>query len=352
MPSLDSDPPPIPDGAAPAAEPEPAGAWNAQLPSDPDREPLSRHRALQVIANVLIAAGVVLPIGVLLASPELVAGDPSVEMVKRLFVPLLILAAGGLALLVGLVMSTVRALIVRAALPLTRYRGPGIFVLLLLGLIIGTVVSLLEASTAAAIVNGGELSVTGTLVQLTSTQVGLLAVTGGLVVAPRALAGVRLFPGARAWRSVAAGLALAIPAWVGVTILANLSAAVLEALGAKQDTGILDSVILRGDPTVIVVAVVVVAPIAEELFFRGVVYNAWEREYGARVAVLGSAALFAAIHASLFLIVPIFVLGVALALVYRSTRSLPATILMHAGFNAITVTIALLSRLGVLTLPT
>ena len=58
------------------------------------------------------------------------------------------------------------------------------------------------------------------------------------------------------------------------------------------------------------------------------------------------------IHTSLFSLVPIFVLGIGLVLVYRSTRSLPAAMAMHAGFNAISVTLALLQRQGMLTLPT
>ncbi|MGZ8562057.1 MAG: CPBP family intramembrane glutamic endopeptidase [Candidatus Limnocylindria bacterium] len=332
--------------------PGPEGAWNAEPPADPDRDVLSRHRALQVISVVLIVGGLVLPSAAILANPELVSGSSSPETVQRLIGPLLMLALGGLALIVGLVLNTVRALIVRSALPPGRYRGPAVFVLLMLATILGVAVSLIAASTAIAIVNGGELSVGGTLVQLTSTQVGLLAVTGGLVVAPRTLAGLRLLPASHAWRSMAIGLALAIPAWVGVSLLANLCATLLEALGFPQETGIVSTVMERGDPTVLVLAIVLVAPIAEEIFFRGVVYNAWEREYGTRVAVLGSAALFALIHGSLVQLLPIFILGIALALLYRSTRSLPATMAMHAGFNAITVVIVLLDRLGVLKLPT
>lgn len=333
-------------------EPRPAGAWNAELAPDPNQDPLNRLRALQLISVVLIAAGLVLPSAAIGLNPELVGADTDPETAQRLIGPLLAVALGGLALIVGLVMNTVRALVVRAALPPGRYRGPAIFVLLMQALIVGAIASLIAASTAVAIFNGGELTVGGTLVQLTSTQVGLLAVTGGLIVAPRALVGLRLLPATRVWRSVAVGLILAIPAWVGVSLLANLVATVLRALGLEQDTGIVDAVMNRADPTVIVLAVVLVAPIAEELFFRGVVYNAWEREHGTRVAVFGSAALFAAIHASLYLFLPIFVLGVVLALVYRSTRSLLATIALHAGFNAITVAITLLARLGVIALPT
>lgn len=333
-------------------EPRPEGSWNAELPPDPDRDPLSRHRALQAISVVLIAAGLILPSAAILTYPDLISGNPNPGAVQRLIVPLLVLAVGGLALIVGLVLNTVRALIVRAALPPGRYRGPAIFVLLMLAIILGAAVSLIAASTAVALFSGGELSVGGTLVQLTSTQVGLLAVTGGLVVLPRTLAGFRLLPSSHLWRSVAIGLALAIPAWAGVTLLANLSATVLEALGLPRENGVVSTVMERGDPTVLVLAVVLVAPIAEELFFRGVVFNAWEREHGTRAAVFGSAGLFAFIHGSLVQLLPIFVLGVGLAQLYRSTRSLPAVMAMHAGFNAVTVAIVLLDRLGVLSLPT
>ena len=53
------------------------------------------------------------------------------------------------------------------------------------------------------------------------------------------------------------------------------------------------------DPWLVVLAVVILAPIAEEIFFRGVVFNALLREGGRRWAYIGSAALFAVIHVSL-----------------------------------------------------
>jgi membrane protease YdiL (CAAX protease family) len=249
-------------------------------------------------------------------------------------------------------MNALRAVIVRRALPPERYRGPAVFVLLLMAVILGTVLALGAGRTALALFDDGPLSVPGTLLLLTSTQVGLLAVAGALVVAPRALAGVGLVGRAGLGRGLLVGLALAIPAWLGAQLLATLAALVLEAVGFSQEVGVLDTVLERGDPTVILVAFLLVAPVAEEVFFRGIVYNAWERERGASVALFGSAALFAAIHTSLFSLVPIFALGVALAVVYRSTRSLVTVIAMHAGFNAISVAIALLVRQGILTLPT
>jgi CAAX protease family protein len=333
-------------------EPRPEGPWNAEPPTSADRDPLSRHRALQVISVAMIAAGILLPIVAFLGSPGLLSQSQTPESVQRLIGPLLLLGLGGLLLVVGLVINAVRALIVRAALPPERYRGPAIFVLLLLAGILGTVLALGAGSTVLALFDGGELSVGGSLLLLTSTQIGLMAVTGGLVVAPRALAGVRIVGRTGLGRSLLIGLGAAIPAWIGATLLGALAAVVLKAIGFSELPGPLDTFLERGDPTVILVAFLLVAPAAEEIFFRGVVYNAWERERGPWVAVIGSAALFAVIHTNLFALVPIFALGVALALLYRSTGSLAATIAMHAGFNAISVVLALLARQGILTLPT
>ncbi|MBA3688555.1 MAG: CPBP family intramembrane metalloprotease [Chloroflexi bacterium] len=333
-------------------EPRPPGLWNAEPPTSTDRDPLSRHRGLQVISVVMIAAGIVLPIVALLGSPGLVSQSETPESVQRLIGPLLLLGLGGLLLVVGLVINAVRALIVRSALPPGRYRGPAVFVLLLLAVILGTILALGAGTTALALFDGGELSVGGSLLLLTSTQLGLLTVTGGLVVAPRALAGVRIIGRTGLGRSLLIGLGTAIPAWIGATLLGALAAVLLKAVGFSEQAGPLDTFLQRGDPTVILVAFLLVAPAAEETFFRGVVYNAWERERGSLVAVVGSAALFAVIHTSLFALIPIFALGVALALLYRSTRSLAATIAMHAGFNAISVAIALLARQGIISLPT
>jgi membrane protease YdiL (CAAX protease family) len=333
-------------------DPRPDGLWSAEIPTSDDREPLRRYRALQVISVLMIVAGLVLPIVALLGNPDLMSQSQTPESVQRLIGPLLLLGLGGLLLVVGLVINAVRAIIVRGPLPPGRYRGPAVFVLLLLAVIVGTILALGAGTTALALFDGGELSVGGSLLLLTSTQIALLAVTGGLVVAPRALVGVRIVGRTGLARSLLMGLGASIPAWIGATLLGALAALVLKAVGLSEPVGPLDTFLERGDPTVILVAFLLVAPAAEEIFFRGVVYNAWERERGQWVALFGSAALFAVIHTSLFALVPIFALGVALALLYRSTRSLAATIAMHAGFNAISVALALLARQGILTLPT
>jgi membrane protease YdiL (CAAX protease family) len=326
--------------AEPAAS-EPATLQPAERPAP--RVDLGRYRVLQVISILFIAIGLLVPSVVVVLNAGLLTSS-STSDVERVIGPALLLLAGVLLLLVGLVMNVVRSLIVRAPLPPSRYRGPSIFVLLLLAVIIATIV-------AIPAVAGSEATLGLSLLLLTSTQIGLLAVTGGLVVIPRTLEGVHLLPPAHVGRSILLGLGLSVPAWIGATLLSAIVTVLLTAFGFKEVPGPAEQVVQQGDPTVVLVAFLVVAPIAEELFFRGVVYNAWEREWGPRVALFGSAALFAAVHTSLFALAPIFVLGLALALVYRATRSLPASMALHASFNTISVIIAFLVRLNVLKIP-
>jgi uncharacterized protein len=343
----------------------PTTAEAAPLPQSPtpSGDPLRRYRPLQIVSIVMIVGGllttilvVALNMDVLLATETL---DPA--SIGRAIGVLLAVVVGALSFVIGLVMNAIRAIIVRGALPPTRYRGPSIFVLYLISTIISSVGVVGAASDLVALQAGGELTIGGSLLLLTITQIGLLVTAGVFVVAPRALPGVRLLPERGAARSILLGLLLALPAWLGATTLGLILTWLLQLLGRQPEPGIVDVAVARIDPTVLVIALVLVAPVAEELFFRGVVFNAWVREYGMRAGMLGSAALFAVIHANLesvdaligsvVSVVPIFGLGIVLALVYRGTRSLAASMAMHAGFNTISVTIALLVRAGVLDIP-
>jgi uncharacterized protein len=88
-----------------------------------------------------------------------------------------------------------------------------------------------------------------------------------------------------------------------------------------------------------VVAVSVIAPIAEETFFRGFVYGWLRRRAPLGAAVMLSALVFSAAHAELALLIPIFVLGCMLALVYEHSGSLLPGMIIHAVFNLIGVTL-------------
>ena len=310
-----------------------------------------RFRGLRIASLLLIGAGVALTAAVIGAAPDILSGGELAGGAERAVALLAWLALAGLALLVGLAAHAARSLVVRHELPEGRYRGPSILVMLVLAVIAANMAVLPVAGEVAALLGDGDMTPLGTLMVLTVTQLGLVGAAALFVFAPRALSGVAWLPARGLWRSMGLGLVLALPAWIGAQLIGLLVLRLLAQFGLEPETGVASEALARADPVVLVVALVLVAPVTEEIFFRGVVYNAWLREYGGRVALVGSAVLFALIHGSLFLFAPIMALGIALVLLYRATGSLPAAMALHAGFNGITVLLGLLDRYGILDLP-
>lgn len=259
---------------------------------------------------------------------------------------------GSLFLLGGLVYALLRQLRRRRFLPAERYRGPSIVLMLVLSLVLTTAVTLPFMSDAAALVLGeGELTLGGAIVLLTSTQITLLLISWAFVFRTDAVAFAMPLLGSNRLRAMGAGIGWGVLAWIVASALTFAMVVLLERLGVEPELQVAEQAIAALDPVLIVLAVVVLAPVAEEIFFRGVAFNAWLAERGRRFAYIGSAALFAVIHVSLVSVLPIFLLGLALAWVYRRTASLVAPIAMHATVNGISVTIALLERYEVIRLP-
>jgi len=90
---------------------------------------------------------------------------------------------------------------------------------------------------------------------------------------------------------------------------------------------------------------IVIAPIAEEMFFRGILYPAVKRAGFPRLAFWGTALIFAGVHLNLVTFVPLVVLALGLAVLYERTDNLWAPITAHALFNALNFVI-LYSTLG------
>jgi len=76
------------------------------------------------------------------------------------------------------------------------------------------------------------------------------------------------------------------------------------------------------------------APFAEEYLFRGLLYRALDREWGGWHAVVGSAAFFAIYHPPLSWL-PVTLLGIANALLFKKTGKLAPAVLLHMVYNAV-----------------
>jgi membrane protease YdiL (CAAX protease family) len=76
------------------------------------------------------------------------------------------------------------------------------------------------------------------------------------------------------------------------------------------------------------------APFAEEYLFRGLLFRALDREWGGWRAVVGSAAFFAIYHPPMSWL-PVGLLGVANALLFKKTHRLAPSVLLHMVYNAV-----------------
>lgn len=82
---------------------------------------------------------------------------------------------------------------------------------------------------------------------------------------------------------------------------------------------------------------IAVAPIYEELFFRGVMYRSVKQIMHPLVAAIISALLFAVSHGTIIHVVPTFMLGMLSAIIYEYTDNIVYSIVCHALNNSMTL---------------
>ena len=97
--------------------------------------------------------------------------------------------------------------------------------------------------------------------------------------------------------------------------------------------------------------VCLLGPLVEEVVFRGVLYAALRRRWGVRWSLIVSGGCFAALHTNPVGLLPIWLLGGALAYLYETTGSLVPSITLHAIHNTTLIAVlwftkALLAAIG------
>src|ERR1019366_9330301 len=104
-----------------------------------------------------------------------------------------------------------------------------------------------------------------------------------------------------------------------------------------------------GGRVAMAVAAVLLAPLAEEVLFRGILYPALKQAGHPRLALWGTALLFAAVHLNVATFVPLTVLALVLTALYEWTNNLVAPIAAHVLFNAFNVVLlVVLQQMGAL----
>ncbi len=261
-----------------------------------------------------------------------------------------------LALGVGLVSAAGAQSLERRSRGVAAFWGPSPFLVfgaalvwtVLIAAIVGRPIKALGLDEDSPIVAFVSVSVTA------AVYVGLLRL---LVVGPGALSwtemGMRRASLARQVEHLVSGAAFALPVLFLTAILARL---LLDLLGVEPESplpqahdqlGVLLNLISAG----------VVAPIGEELFFRGFATSAWARSIGPGRAIVRGAVFFAFVHIltlgssaaggagqailqAFFIFLVRLPVGLVLGWVFVRRGSIMAPIGLHAAFNTVQIVLA------------
>lgn len=109
-------------------------------------------------------------------------------------------------------------------------------------------------------------------------------------------------------------------------------------LGEEQKQEIVNEMINANELTkklTLIIGACVIAPVAEEIIFRGYLYPVVKRYTEPVMAALFTGVIFGAIHGNVWAVIPLAIFGVLLAVLYEKSGSIWACILCHALFNGI-----------------
>lgn len=133
-----------------------------------------------------------------------------------------------------------------------------------------------------------------------------------------------------------------------VAIITALWVQLLELLAPSLDLNpqeLVQAVLAANNPVVLAnlfILGVVVAPIWEEIIFRGGIYRFLKGRMPPMAALLLTSALFALVHLNLSSFLPLLLLGMLLTRAYERTGQIRVPILLHALFNLNTFVVLVL----------
>ncbi len=138
------------------------------------------------------------------------------------------------------------------------------------------------------------------------------------------------------WRAVVASM-VALGASLGAIQLCVMAANYLD-LELLIPANLPPDLILPGALSVLsIIALAVVTPVAEEIFFRGFVLRGFVNRWGVAPGIFLSAVVFAGLHFQPSIIVPVFITGLLLGSLYWHTGSIWPGVGVHAAQNLIAI---------------
>jgi membrane protease YdiL (CAAX protease family) len=283
--------------------------------------------------------GSVMGLAVLLVS--FMASDPGVA--RWVFL------AGLVVLALGLVAAAGSQAVERSGRMDLAYRGPSP-VLAFIVVFAFTLLAVLVVLAPLAALGMDPTSPAATTISLLLTTMAYVVVVRVLVVGPGSLTWAEMGvvrPDAAAIRDLLLGAVLALPVLIVTIVLGAILGSFLERTPSPlpvpgDGVGLLFNLL----------SAMILAPIGEELFFRGFATTAWARSLGrawpaiirgavffsfAHVLTLFDASFATGLERAAFSFVALLPVSVTLGWLFLSRRSLYAAVGLHGAFNGIQV---------------
>ncbi len=134
---------------------------------------------------------------------------------------------------------------------------------------------------------------------------------------------------------------------VGCYVMVAVYAAIVNALdiGVLQPESTVPFEVMRHPATIALtgIAVIVTAPLSEEIFYRGLIFGGLQR-WGFWPAALFSGAVFSGVHLDPGSLIPFFIIGVVLAWLFWRRGNLWESVAFHVLFNAASFSLLLVTE--------
>ncbi len=132
-----------------------------------------------------------------------------------------------------------------------------------------------------------------------------------------------------------------IKGWLSIVPFVLLISLIMNSLIANQNgSNPLLEIVLNNNNylsfVLLFVTTTLLAPLFEEIIFRGILLPTLSRDFGIILGIIVSAFIFALAHLSLGEMPPLFVLGIGLGITRIASGSLLSSIIMHSLWNGLT----------------
>lgn len=134
---------------------------------------------------------------------------------------------------------------------------------------------------------------------------------------------------------------------VGCYVMVAVYAAIVNALDIEvlQPESTVPFEVMRHPATIVLtgIAVIVTAPLSEEIFYRGLIFGGLQ-QWGFWPAALISGAVFSGVHLDTGSLIPFFIIGVVLAWLFWRRGNLWESVAFHVLFNAASFSLLLVTE--------